>query len=151
MTRYRFRFVFKRAATAAGLTLSLIVAGACSSNEGPDSKATRAEITIEGTTPNPLKLITSTDFYEQLNVDTGEYKAILITSDTVLVTTLPHTQTVDIGVFGSVYVELYQPEVGTATVHMKVDLDNGERYEQNATMADGAQLIYYFVYTAYSY
>jgi len=58
--------------------------------------------------------------------------------------------TVSLAPFGSIYVELYQPEVGTATVHMKVDLDNGEGYEQNATLSDRAKLIYYFVFTSFT-
>jgi len=147
MTRYRFEFLFRRAATAA-LTLSLMVAGACSLNTASGDMPTSAEINIEGSTPNPLQLIVSTDFFEQLNTGTGERRPILITSDTVLIT-LPYSRAVDIGLFGSVYVELYQPALETATVNMKVDLDNGEGYEQNATLADGAQLIYYFVFTEF--
>ena len=150
MTRYRFEFHFGRAATAAALAFALMTGGACSLTSSPDSKPTTAEITIEGTTPNPLKLITSTDFFEQLNTDTGVLTPILVTSDTVLVTP-PYNKTLSLGAFASVYVELLQPEVETATVYMKVDLDNGEGYEQNATLADGAQLIYYFVFTTYSY
>ena len=95
-------------------------------------------------------LILSTDFFEQLNTSSGVYTPILISSDTVLVTP-PYNKTVNIAALGSIYVELYQPEVATATVHMKVDLDNGEGYEQNATLSDKAQLIYYFIFTNYSF
>ena len=149
MTRYRFGFPSRRTAAAA-LACSLIVAGACSLGTSPDNKPTSAVINIEGTTPNPLKLILSTDFFEQLNTSSGVYTPILISSDTVLVTP-PYNKTVNIAALGSIYVELYQPEVATATVHMKVDLDNGEGYEQNATLSDKAQLIYYFIFTNYSF
>ena len=107
-------------------------------------------INITGTTPNPLKLIISTDFFEQLNTGTGAYTPILVTSDTVLITP-PYNNTLNISATGSIYVELYQPEVETATVNMKVDLDNGEGFEQNATLSDKAQLIYYFVFTNYTF
>jgi hypothetical protein len=150
MTRYRFEFPLKRVATVAALASSLIVAGACSLGTTPGNQPTRAEITIDGTTPNPLKLIISTDFFEQLNTSSGALTPILVKSDTVLITP-PYSNTVDISTFGSIYVELLQPEVETASVHMKVDLDNGEGYEQNATLADRAQLIYYYIFTQYSY
>ena len=150
MIRYPFALDWKGAATAATLTLSAVIAGACSFGTSPDNVPTSAVIDIQGSTPNPLELIVSTDFYEQLNTSTGERKPVLVTSDTVLITP-PYHDTVDIAALGSVYVELYQPEVATASVHMMVDLDNGQHYEQNATLADKAQLIYYFVFTDYSF
>lgn len=149
MTRFRFGFPSRRTAAAVTLTLSLVGAGACSLSTAPDTKPTEATILIEGTSPNALKLITSTNFYEQLNTGTGVYTPILVSSDTVLITP-PYSNTLNIASTGSIYVELYQPAVETATVRMKVDLDNGEGYEQNATLADRAQLIYYFVFTGYT-
>jgi hypothetical protein len=149
MTRHWFEFGFRRTATAVALVSSLAVAGACSLSTTPDPP-TSAEIDVEGTSPNPLKLIVSQDFFEQLNTSTGARTPVLVTSDTVLITP-PYHNTVNLSALGSIYVELYQPELGTATVHMTVDLDNGERYEQNATMSDKAQLIYYFIYSNYAY
>lgn len=150
MTLYRFGFLSKRVATAAALALTLMVVGACSLSTSADNQPTSAVINITGTTPNPLKLIISTDFFEQLNTGTGAYTPILVTSDTVLITP-PYNNTVNISATGSIYVELYQPEVEAATVNMKVDLDNGEGFEQNATLSDKAQLIYYFVFTSYTF
>jgi hypothetical protein len=111
---------------------------------------TSAVINIDGTTPNPLTLIVSTDFYEQVNLSTGQYTPILVTADTVPLTP-PYNRTVDISALGNIYVEVYQPEVATASVHMKVDLNNGQGYDQSATMSDKAQLIYYFVFRNYSH
>ena len=150
MKRYRFGSSPKRATVAGALAFSLMVAGACSLSTAPDEKPTKAVIEIDGSSPNPLKLIISTDFYEQFNTSTGAYTPILVSSDTVLITP-PYDKTVAIGYSGSIYVELLQPELATATVHMKVDLDNGEGYEQNATLSDRAQLIYYFVFTSYTF
>lgn len=150
MKGYQFGSRFGRVAAAATLAVALFGVGSCSLGTEPDSKPTSAKVNIEGTFPNPLTLVTSIDFYEQLNTETGVLTPILITSDTVLITS-PYEDTIAMGALGSVYVELYQPEVETATVHMKVSLDNGEGYEQNATLADKAQLIYYFVFTNYSF
>lgn len=105
-------------------------------------------ISTEGSAPNALKLIISTDFFEQFNTSTREYIPVLVTSDTVEVS-LPYNRTVNLGPLASVYVELLQPQVETATVRMRVDLDNGEGYDQRATLSNRASLIYYFVFTEY--
>ncbi len=150
MMRSRFEFVVRRATVMVTFSFVLIMTGACSFNTAPDNKPASAKIAIEGTTPNPLTLILSSNFFEQINLSTGQRTPVLITSDTVSLT-LPYSKTLDISAFGSVYVEVYQPEVATATVHMKVDLDTGPGYDQNATLADKAQLIYYYVFSDYSH
>lgn len=148
MKRYRWESIVRRPlrVTASGMFVA-VVAG-CSFSSGPDSKPSTAEIRIEGTSPNTLKLITSTDFYEQLNTGTGEYTPILVTSDTLEIE-LPYNATMGMGPLASIYVELLQPEVATASVRMRVDLDNGEGYDQSATLSDRAALIYYFIFTEY--
>ena len=128
---------------SAGLLSAILVAG-CGLDAGPDEKATQAEIRVEGEAPNPLLLITSRDFIEQFNTETLQYGALLLESDTLEVT-LPFSATVPLDAFGSIYVELHQPAETTASVHIWVDLDNGEGYEQQATLTDRASLIYYFI------
>jgi hypothetical protein len=46
-----------------------------------------------------------------------------------------------------VYVELLYVPTSTASVTLRVNLDNGESFEQAATMSDDAQLIYYWVWS----
>lgn len=120
----------------------------CSLGSAPDERPTRAEIRVEGTSPNPLKLITSIDFFEQFNTTTLEYTPVLVSSDTIEIN-LPYSTTVNLGTGGSVYAELLQPEAATASVRFRVDLDNGEGYDQSATLSDMAALIYYFVFTEF--
>jgi hypothetical protein len=48
-------------------------------------------------------------------------------------------------------VELRNFEVAAATVHLRVELDNGEGDDRTATLSDNAALVYYFIYTDYSY
>ena len=138
----RRRLGFRRFAV---LGFTVVLLAGCSLRTGPTDKPTTAEVRVEGTTPNELLLITSTDFFEQLNTATMERIPVLITSDTVSIT-LPYAATIDMGPLSSVYVELYQPEVETASVRMRVDLDNGEGYDQSATLSDKAALIYYFLF-----
>lgn len=145
MNRHPFGPRTRRVAGGGALLAALLLTGACDLTTGPDDQPTRAEITIEGTSPNPLKLITSLDFVETFNRTTLQYGAVLNKSDTVEIT-LPYSGTVQIGDLGSVYVELFQPQVPTASVRMRVNLDNGESYDQNATLSDKASLIYYFAY-----
>ena len=145
MKRYRLGFTFRRAARGGSLLVLLGIAAGCSLGSGPDDKPTSARIRVEGTSPNALKLITSTQFYEQFNTGTQEYIPVLLKSDTVEIQ-LPYDATMSTGAQFSIYVELLQPEVATATVRMRVDLDNGEGYNQNATLADRAALIYYYIY-----
>ena len=63
---------------------------------------------------------------------------------------LPFDQTFDLGTGGSVYVKLNNPVVATATVRLRVDLNEGQSYDQAATLSDQAALVYYFIFDNYS-
>lgn len=145
MKRPQFRSGLGRALGGTAVVAMVFVIGACDLTQGPKDLPTFAEISIEGTSPNPLKLITSTNFAETLDPTTFQYGAILIESDTVEITP-PFNGTVTLTDLGSVYVELFQPLEATASVRMRVNLDNGESYDQQATLADKASLIYYFAF-----
>ena len=71
MKRYRFGCSTRRAAFGVTLAFSLMLVGACSLSTAPDNKPTRAVIEIDGTSPNALTLVISTDFFEQLNTGTN--------------------------------------------------------------------------------
>ena len=150
MTRYRFGFFSARTAAAVATAVALVSTGACFLGTSPDNKPSSAVVDIQGSTPNPLLLVLSSDFVEQLNTGTGEYTATLRSSDTTFITP-PYHQAVDISATGNIYVELYQPEVAEATVTMKVDIDNGQGYDRSATLADKAKLVYYFTFTNYTF
>ena len=141
-------FRFRRAAMGAALLASSALAAGCDLSAAPDDKPTEALIRIEGSSPNPLKLITSTDFTEQFNTSSTEYTAVLFRSDTAEIS-LPYNATVNLGAPASVYVQLLQPGKGTASVRMRVELDNGEGYDRSANLTDNASLIYWFLFTNY--
>jgi len=125
--------------------LACLAAAACSLTSGPDERPSSARVRVEGTTPHALKLIMSTEFHEQLNLTSNETYAVLERSDTSLVT-LPVDRTVSLGTTGSIYVELRNDLVPTASVRMRVELDNGEGYDRSATLSDKAALVYYWIW-----
>ncbi|HSW29525.1 MAG TPA: hypothetical protein VLH75_08605 [Longimicrobiales bacterium] len=134
---------------AAGL-LTLLIVSACSLGTDADDIPTSVRVRVEGTSPHQLTLVTAKDLYEEYNLSTGEMRPVAVTSDTVLIT-LPFDQTMDISSTGSIYVELRNYEVAAATVRLRVELDNGEGDDRTATLSDDAALVYYFIYTDYSY
>lgn len=131
------------------LPLLLLVAmglGGCSLLTTGDERPTTARVRIEGTAPQPMEVIRSTNFFEQLNLDTGDRRAILVSADTVEIS-LPFDETVPVGIDGSVYVELLYRGLDPANIRMRVDLRPGdESFDRSATMSDNAQLIYYFIF-----
>jgi hypothetical protein len=134
---------------AAGV-LALLIVSACSLGTDADDMPTSVRVRVEGTSPHQLTLITAKDLYEQYNLGTGEVNPVTVTSDTVLIS-LPFDQTMDISSTGSIYVELRNYEVAAATVRLRVELDNGEGNDRTATLSDNAALVYYFIYTDYSF
>lgn len=130
-------------ACAALLPLAL---AACSIGTGPGDKPTSARVRVDGTAPDPPKLITSSNFFEQINLTTLARYAVLVEADTTDLT-LPLDTTLDIAETGSVYVEILYEPTSTATVRLRVDLDTGESFDRNATMSTNAQLIYYWVWS----
>lgn len=123
----------------------LAAVAACSSNAGPDERATSARVRIEGTSPHPLVLVTAREFYEDIDPVSGEVIVVLDEPTTAEIT-LPYDGTVDLGTTGSVYVEVRNPLVPTANIRLRVELDNGESFDRTATLSDDAALIYYFAY-----
>jgi len=148
MIGYGFRWVWSnRAVRAASVLSALMMAAGCRLSSGPDNVPTSARVRVEGTGPD-LELIISTDFFEQVNLSTGERTAVVNRADT-LRPNLPFDQTFDLGNGGSVYVKLNNPVVETATVRLRVDLNEGQSYDQAATLSDQAALIYYFIFDNY--
>lgn len=116
----------------------------CSLLTEGEERPTSARLRVEGTSANPLQVITSTNFVEQLNLSTGERTVLLNRSDTVSIE-LPYDTTVATAADGSIYFELVNPEIDVASIRMRVDLDPGDQFfDQSATMSD-ASLTYYFV------
>lgn len=132
------------------VTALVVAMAACSSNSGPDERATTARVRVDGTTPHPLQLVTTREFWEDVDQVTGEVIVVLDEPDTLEITP-PYDATVDLGNTGSVYVELRNPLVPAASIRLRVDLDNGESYDRSATLSDDAALIYYFAFRERSF
>lgn len=132
-----------------GLALAVVAAltTSCSLTTSPPKKPTTAHIIIEGSTPAPLELVTSTDFYQTQNQTTLEVNEVYNKADTLGIGTLPYDATVDLTDLGSISVRLKNPVVATASVRMRVTLDNGQGYDQTATLSDGASLVYVYTYS----
>jgi len=131
-------------------TLALVVASACSLGTEAGDKPSSVRVRVEGTSSHQLTLVTAEDFYDYYDLATDRHIAVAAASDTTLIT-LPYDQTLDISRTGSVYVELRNVSVDSATVRFRVELNNGQRYDRTATLADSSALVYYYVYTEYSY
>jgi hypothetical protein len=135
-----------RARAAALLGAFAVAFVGCDIGTSVDDIPTTARVRVEGTAPDTLKLIVSANFFEQINLTTGDRYAVLEESDT-LALSLPYDETWPLSELGSVYVELLYEPTSTASVTLRVNLDNGESFEQAATMSADAQLIYYWVWS----
>ncbi len=124
---------------------ALVAASACSLGTDAPDRAERVRIRVEGTSPHPLLLITGKEVYEQIDPLSGAVTPALEDPDTVAIT-LPYDVTLDIASTGSVYVELRNLLVATASVRLRVELDNGQFYDRSATLSDNAALVYYYLY-----
>lgn len=116
----------------------------CTFGTSPDEKPTRADIAVLGDAPAPLELVISTDFHEA--VLNGEVVQVTNTADTLFID-LPFAKTVSLSDLGSILVELANHHEEPAQVELSVELDNGQDpYRQSATMSQGGQLRYVFVF-----
>ena len=126
------------------LTLSL---AGCDSIFGPNRRrlADDARIIIQGTSPVPLLLVTSTSF-TAVRDQNGELVSTLVQADTVTLTTLPAQFDHDLRGRDRFLVRLINPDLNeTAAIHMQVLLDGRISFNQQATMRD-ASLEYIVVY-----
>lgn len=141
------RSVFGGGSILAGILTVSLVAAACSTGTGPDVKPTRADVSVTGDSPVPLRLIVSTDFVETLNTETLERSQIFNSADTTFIQTLPYSRSVQLTDLGSIVVDLSNPDTLVADVRLRVDLDSGRSgYDRSATMSQGGALRYVFSY-----
>jgi hypothetical protein len=103
-----------------------------------------AYVRVTGTSSVPLKLVLSNNFVRNIN-DQGQTTVSLVTADTQIVT-LPIDAWMPLGNNLRILARLINADTAvTATIHMRVFLDDEEVYNQQATMRD-ASLEYYFTY-----
>lgn len=134
--------------TRLGLVLAAVAAlaaSACSLSTGPGNMPTTAHIVVQGTAPGPLQLLVSTDFYETTNQN-GAITEVYNSEDTTDIS-LPYDNRVQLPI-GCVSVRLRNTSAAAASVHLQVFLDNGKSYDHTASIANGQQMSYVYVYTA---
>ena len=134
--------------TRLGLLLAAVgalVVSACSLSTGPGNQPTVAHIVVQGTAPGPLQLLVSTDFYE-VKDQNGAISEVYNSVDSTDIT-LPYDNRVQLPI-GSVSVRLRNASATAASVHLQVGLDNGKGYDHTATIVNGQEMSYIYVYTA---
>lgn len=135
-------------ASAAALVLATFTLSACNSILGSNQAAFayEARVIVEGSSGVPLRLLTSTNFFASRDMDTGELLASQIVGDTATLNTLPFNRTFNIRGSDRFLVRLINPDAdSTATVHLRIHLDDREVYNQRATMRNASlQYIAYF-------
>ncbi|MCG6987988.1 MAG: hypothetical protein LJF06_07395 [Gemmatimonadetes bacterium] len=135
--------------TRIGLVLAAVaalVASACSLSTGPGSMPTVAHIVVQGTAPGSLQLILSTDFYE-VKDQNGVISEVYNSQDTTDIT-LPYDNRVQLTSLGSISVKVRNTSATAASVHLQVGLDNGQGFDHTASIANGQEMSYIYVYTA---
>lgn len=138
------RSVTRALATVAFLALATT---ACSLSTGPTNQPTVAHIIVTGTASESLELMVSTNFYETQDPTTGAINQVFNTSDTKQID-VPYDARVQLTDQGSIAVHLKNTSSTDVTVRLQVGLDNGQGYDNTATLAQGKELSYVFVYTA---
>lgn len=121
---------------ALGIGIVTLIGTGCDSllGSGRPRFADRARVIIEGDTPVPLTVVTSTRFIA-VRSEGGSYVSTLILADTVTLDSLPYDQVHGISGADRFLVRLINPDsTVTATIHMRVRLDDNEVFNQRATM-----------------
>lgn len=130
----------------AGALLLSTLAMACVNTTAPEERPTSARVRVEGTAPGQLQLVVSTDFFQVQDALTLEVRDVIESADTTFID-LPYESTVDLGVVGSVLVDLANPDSIPANVRLRVDLNTGENpYDRSATMSLGGALRYVYLF-----
>jgi hypothetical protein len=130
--------------TALAVILAASTAACGSLLDTTQDYAELAHIRVTGSSAVPLTLVLSNDFTATADNEGGTTIAV-ISADTQVVQ-LPIDATYPLGSRLRILARLVNPDtVVTATIHMRVFLDDQEVYSQQADMLD-ASLEYYFRY-----
>ena len=125
------------------VTLSSIAA--CSLGTEESARPDNARVVVTVDSPNPLTLITSTDFFESIDDVSGQIVTHFNRADTVLIDS-SFDETFQLGSQSSFVARLIETENTAATIEMRVFLDGELEWERTGTMRD-ATLEYKFVFT----
>ena len=128
------------------LPILTLLATACSSVlDTTQDYADNAILEVTGTSPVPLHVLSSTNWVYVTNPDNGEQIVSTTSVDTVSLQ-LPINRVVPLTNSLRIYFKVTNADVNqTATIRMRVLLDNKVMYDQAATMRD-ASLAFSFAY-----
>jgi hypothetical protein len=132
---------------ARAVLVSCVAAAGCDALLQADyGFANDARVTVEGTSPVPLLLLTSTRYTTLYNASTGQWEASLVVADTQHLATLPFDGSYDLRRKDRFLVRLVNPDsAAEAVVHLQVRMDGRLVYTQRASMRDAAlQYMTYF-------
>lgn len=132
--------------TRLALSILTILAASCSSVlDSTQDYADNAIIEVTGSSPVPLLLVSSTNFVYINNPENNTQTISTNTADTVSLQ-LPINRTVSITDRYRIYFSVINPDsTQTASIRMRVRLDDKLVYDQSATMRD-ASLEFSFAY-----
>ena len=126
-----------------GAGLMLACASACGILDDQEERAQRAQVVVNGTSPVPLSLITSSEFVLETDPETLVTTAVLIVSDTAEFTP-PFEDIYQIDQFERFLVRLVNPDSAVASIRMQVLVDGSLEYDQSADVAEGGSLEFTF-------
>ena len=128
------------------LPILTLLASACSSVlDTTQDYADNAVLEVTGTSPVPLHVVSSTNWVYVINPDNGEQIVSTTSVDTVSLQ-LPINRLVPLTNSLRIYFKVTNADINqTASIRMRVLLDNKVMYDQAATMRD-ASLSFSFAY-----
>jgi hypothetical protein len=127
------------------LLATLAVASGCDIFDGPNPPS-QAELTVTSTGELPVRVITSNDFFTEVDQETGETTLTYVTSDTLMVVG-QHAQNYAMGANVRFAVNATVPDAeDPQNVSMQVWLDGTEHYNSTGDLVDGEALQFLFIY-----
>lgn len=124
------------AAIGAALFIITLSTTGCDEILGPSRKrAETASVELEGTSPGPLQLVTSTNWILTLDQATGESMIQLFAAETTEAD-LPFQKSVKLAPYYRVLFRVVNPHPDTARIRMRVLLDGEETYKMETAVAD---------------
>jgi len=121
-----------------GVALFIITLSTTGCDEilGPSRKrAETASVELEGTSPGPLQVVTSTNWILTQDQLTGESMIQLFAAETTEAE-LPFEKSVKLAPYYRVLFRVMNPHTDTARIQMRVLLDGEETYKMETAVAD---------------
>ena len=140
-----------RALLRTGLMAFLVLNTAgCGIFETEDEIADEARVLIEGTSPIPLQVITSTRF-ERVYNEEGDLNTLLLVSDTVMIDLeTPFDEIFPVKPDVGFLVRLRNLEADPAVVSMRVYFDGDLRYDQQNVSLSDASLEFSYIFSNFN-